>query len=92
MSWANLTVWDIESGKLLLRSAPRVVTSAAFRPDGGLLAVTASGDVVFYDAACAVVRRLDFGVGPLHGVAVAADGLTAAVGAGGGQVVIFDLD
>ena len=91
-SWANLTVWDVESREMVFGSPPRVVTAAAFRPDGGLLAATASGDVLFYDSACAEVRRLDFGVGPLHGVAVAADGLTAAVGAVGGQVVIFDLD
>ena len=40
----------------------------------------------------AEVRRLDFGVGPLWGVAVAADGLTAVVGASHGRAVIFDLD
>ena len=88
---ATLTVYGVESGERLLRTPPEV-TAAAFRPDGGLLAVAASGDVIFYDAACAEVRRLDFGVGPLSGVAVAADGLTAAVGATGGRVVVFDLD
>ena len=88
---ATLTVYGVESGERLLRTPPEV-TAAAFRPDDGLLAVTNTGDVVFYDAACAEVRRLDFGVGPLSGVAVAADGLTAAVGATGGRVVVFDLD
>ena len=86
------TVWRVESGDRLLYEGNGQQVAAAFRPDGGLLAVTSRGDVVFYDAACAEVRRLDFGVGPLHGVAVAADGLTAAVGAAGGQVVLFDLD
>ena len=88
----TVSVWDVATGDPLLLTPSRDTDAAAFRPDGSLLAVTSRGDVVFYDFACAEVRRLDFGVGPLHGVAVAADGLTAAVGAGGGQVVIFDLD
>ena len=88
---ATLSVYGVESGARQLRTPPGVA-AAAFRPDGGLLAATTAGDVVFYDAACAEVRRLDFGVGPLSGVAVAADGLTAAVGAAGGRVVVFDLD
>ena len=91
LSGGSLTVYAVESGGRLVRTAVGA-TGAAFRPDGGLLATTAAGDVVFYDAACAEVRRLDFGVGPLTGVAVAADGLTAAVGACGGRVVVFDLD
>jgi len=87
-----LTVWAVESGERLVRTPPGVA-AAAFTPDGGFLAARASGELVFHDAAAgAEVRRLDFGVGPLHGVAVAADGLTAAVGAGGGRVVVFDLD
>jgi len=88
----SLGVWAVESGERLVRTALGTVAGVAFRPDGGLLAATAGGAVIFYDTACGEVRRLDFGVGPLSGVAVAADGLTAAVGAAGGRVVVFDLD
>lgn len=91
LAGGGLAVWAVESGERLLRAAG-AVTGVAFRPDGGILAATGTGEVVFYDASCAELRRLDFGVGPLSGVAVAADGLTAAVGAAGGRVVVFDLD
>jgi WD40 repeat protein len=88
----RLSVWDIDS-QVPLTGRIVGVTAAAFTPDGGVIAATVGGDVVFLDpVSSAETRRLDFGVGPLWGVAVAADGLTAAVGAANGRAVIFDLD
>lgn len=92
----SLAVWDIESGRQTATpfgGNAADIHAATFTPDGGILTASANGDVVFLDPVTyAETRRLDFGVGPLWGVAVAADGLTAAVGAAHGQAVIFDLE
>ena len=67
--------------------------SAALSPDGELVAVaTPAGELAFgcFDAGNAG-ERYDAGIGPLHGVAFAPDGLTVAAGGEAGRVVIWDV-
>lgn len=70
------------------------VQSLAFSPDGRTI-VTASldGTLRIWDARQTFERScLDPGVGPLHCLALAADGMTVAVGGEGGEIAILDLD
>ena len=70
------------------------VTDLAFTPDGRRLLVAAGTPRVtaLDPRAAAEVGAFDFGVDKAFAVAVAPDGLTAAVGGMGGRVVVFDLD
>ncbi len=67
--------------------------AASLSPDGRRLAlVDAAGTLTMSDVATGeVLTRLDAGVGPLSGVAFAPDGLTCAVGAAGGVVIVWDV-
>ena len=90
----SVVVWDVSSGDELARLAgPHGITAAAFTPDGqGLLVSGRDGTVSRFDAdGFDPAGRLDFGLGPLHSVAVAPDGLTAAAGADAGRVAVWDL-
>jgi WD40 repeat protein len=66
---------------------------ASYLPDGQVLAATEAGDVVWIEAKTgAELKRLNFDVGQVSGLAVAPDGMTAALGCTGGVVVLFDLE
>ena len=92
----TLFVWDVPGRREVARrpSAAKHVTDAAFTPDGRwLLTAGKEGAVRVWDTAgweCA--RALEWGVGPLRAVAVAADGTRAAAAGDTGQVVVWDLD
>ena len=90
----NVALWDVRSANLLRWHEPGTITDAAFSADGKRIGlVTRDGDVVIHlTDTFAEVARYNWNVGPLHGIAFAPDGLTAAVGATRGQVVIWDLD
>lgn len=70
------------------------VTDLAFAPDGRQLLVAAGTPrlTVLDPRTGATTRAFDFGVDKAFAVAIAPDGLTAAVGGMGGRVVTFDLD
>ncbi len=90
----NVALWDVRSANLLRWHEPGTITDVAFSADGKRIGmVLRDGDVVIHlTDTFAEVARYNWNVGPLHGIAFAPDGLTAAVGATRGQVVIWDLD
>jgi WD40 repeat protein len=65
-----------------------------FSPDGRLLlAGTYHGRCVFHDPLAGEQRTVfDWGIGKIHSVEFAPDGLTCAAGGEKGQVVIWDVD
>lgn len=66
----------------------------AFSPDNRrLLAGTDRGVCAFHDAlAGQQTAAFEWGIGPIHSVAFAPDGLTCAAGGEKGQVVVWDVD
>ncbi len=91
----TVTVWDAVRWRVRATlSGAAALTSAAFSPDGGTLALTSvDGTVSFRDAATFAERaRFAWDVGPLHGVAFAPDGLTCAAGGDHGRVVMWDVE
>ena len=89
-----VAVWDVASGEELVRlSGGGRPTGVAFTPDGGhLLVSSVDGTVSRWDATSfTLADRLGWGPGPLHSVAVAPDGLTAAAGGDAGRVVVWDV-
>jgi hypothetical protein len=90
----GVSVYDAVGGGFRSRDVPVPVELAAVTPDGrrGLGRVGDSGVGVFDLATGAEVRRFDWQVGLLDAVAVAPDGLTAAVAGARGDVALFDLD
>ncbi len=90
----NVALWDVRTANLLRWHEPGTITDVAFSADGKRIGmVQRDGDVVIHlTDTFAEVARYNWNVGPLHGIAFAPDGLTAAVGATRGQVVIWDLD
>ena len=74
-------------------SGPQPLTGFAFTPDGQhLLTSSTDGTVCRFDTTdFALADRLAWGLGPLHSVAVAPDGLTAAAGGDAGRVVVWDV-
>ena len=90
----TVAVWDVASGDEIARlSGPKSLTGFAVTPDGQhLLTSSTDGTVCRFDAhTFALADRLAWGLGPLHSVAVAPDGLTAAAGGDAGRVVVWDL-
>src|SRR5262249_9485027 len=96
-----LDVFDVEEAKLVTRvttSTKKHLEALAFTPDGGhLIAVSNDKVARLYDVGTWTERQsLDFGVGGLRSVAVAADGSRAAAGSAvstySGKIVIWDLD
>ena len=80
-----------------LTSPTKYYEALTFTPDGRHL-ITVSNDksARFYDTSTWAARQsLDWGVGALKSIAVAADGSRAAAGSGStysGKIVIWDLD
>ena len=89
----ELAVWDALTGRELARvRGPKPLVDAAFAPDGTLLAAARDQAVHRFDAdRYAPTCRFAPGVGPLHSVAVSADGLTVAAGGSNGVVALWDL-
>jgi WD40 repeat protein len=90
----TVTMYDAAGwGVLGELTGPHVSTDAAFSPDGRVIAVASlDGAVTLRDAVTLrETARFDWGVGPVHGVAFAPDGLTCAAGADRGRVVVWDL-
>ena len=89
-------MWDIDKHIQLLHLAPndkQLITASAFSPAGRTLATANDdGTVALYDTESFAERtRYDWKEGPLHSVAFAPDGLTAAAGATHGRVILWDL-
>jgi WD40 repeat protein len=97
-----LWAWDVAGGRALLResvSGPDLSQTALFRfvaftPDGAHLAATCGDKTVrFWDTQTWRQRAgFDWEVGPLMGLAFAADGMRAAAGSRTGKIVVWDVD
>jgi WD40 repeat protein len=80
---ASPRVWTAHSGSVL---------GLAYVPDGQtLMSVGSDGDVRFWSGDLQLIRSIDWQIGELGAVAIAPDGLTAAVG-GAEDIVIWDLE
>ena len=86
---AEVTLWDISSGSRR-GTWPAGATGAAVSPDGKLLGLTDhDGTLTLFDlAAGGTVARYNAGLGSLHSVAFAPDGLTVAAGGRAGRVIV----
>jgi WD40 repeat protein len=84
---------DLSAPRLTL-AHPKQVNAVAFTPDGRRMLTTCTDKLVrVWDAAtCQLVTSYDWNVGVTNAIAVAPDGLTAAVSGQSGRVVLFDLD
>jgi WD40 repeat protein len=91
----SVKVWDTAAWKLLLtlKGHQEIVWSVCFTPDGAtLLSGSEDGTVRVWDGESGRQKAaLDWKVGKVRAVAVAPDGMTAAVG-GDGKVVLWDVD
>jgi WD40 repeat protein len=87
-------VAEVTAGSGYTDAVARYVTSLAFAPDGRTIAtVSWDGTLRFWDAREAFeLSCLDAGVGLLWGLALAPDGMNAAVGSERGDIVIIDVD
>lgn len=88
-------VWDMTTGRKrnTLKGQARPLRALCYSPDGKVI-VTAGGEgiVTFWDVETGKSRTaFDWGIGEVHSVAFAADGMRAAAG-GAGQVVVWDID
>lgn len=93
-SAGTVAVWAVASGEEVARLSGRhPLTGFAFTPDGGAILVASTDGTVsrFDTSGFAAGDRFDWGLGSLHSVAVAPDGLTAAAGGEAGQVVMWDV-
>jgi WD40 repeat protein len=89
-----LRLWDVAAKQMRTTwKEPRMITNAAFTPDGRILATShTDGTVRFWDVfAWRELTAFDWRIGPLYSVAVAPDGMKAAAG-GRGKIVVWDLD
>jgi WD40 repeat protein len=76
-----------------LRGHTGPVNRLAFTPDGAaLLSAASDGTACVWDVATGARTALSWNIGRLLSLAVAPDGMTAAVGGDQGAVVVFDLD
>src|SRR5262249_24996094 len=87
-------LWDPLTGTIRswLLGHRATVFGLAFAPDGRLFTGSCDGTVCIWDGEGNGQACFDWGVGPIQSVAVAPDGLTAAVGVARGDIVIWDLD
>ena len=82
----SFQIWNV--------SGSGTIVGLAFAPDGRLVLVGR------YGGTCALhdtivgheIAAFDWGIGPIHSVAFAPDGLTCAAGGEKGQVVVWDVD
>jgi WD40 repeat protein len=100
---AVVVLWDYQhpdekppavSNRRRLRGHTGTVRSMAFASDGRTMTTVATdGTLRVWDTREAFeLSSLDAGVGPLHGLAIAPDGMTVAVGGERGDIVIIDVD
>lgn len=84
---------DLSAPRLTL-AHPKQVNAVAFTPDGRRMLTTCTDKLVrLWDASTGqLVTSYDWNVGVTNAIAVAPDGLTAAVSGQSGRVVLFDLD
>jgi WD40 repeat protein len=99
-----LSLWDTRTGERVAHSGQhrRRVTTVACHPLRPVIATGDSGGFVFlWEApsakpegfgACRVIRRFEWGLGEVVGLAFAADGLRCAAIDAKGKVVVWDLD
>jgi WD40 repeat protein len=88
-----IQLWDVETGTQHpnLRGHERLVNSIGYLPDGRLLTASKDGTVrTWLDGKCVDVK--DWQIGPLTALAVARDGMRAAVGCQTGTILIWDID
>lgn len=85
--------WDVSSGEALptLRGHERKVNAVAYLPDGRLLSCGNDGLVRTWDGERCVDAK-DWQLGEVLALAVARDGMRAAVGSKSGTILIWDLD
>ena len=85
---------DFSAPRAVLRHHKHGVECVTFTPDGRRVLTTSTDKLVrIWDAASGhLLTSYDFGVGGTTAVAVAPNGLTAAVAGQRGKVVLFDLD
>jgi WD40 repeat protein len=84
---------DVESATLLLdlKGHGRMINGVAYLPDGRLLSCSNDGTVRTWDGGrCVDVK--DWQLGELTALAVARDGMRAAVGSKSGTILIWDID
>lgn len=91
-------VWNADTGKKrgTLKGQAKLVHALCYAPDGRTLATAAGdGSVRFWDVlsqdTCKPLRAFDWGVGPVHSVAFAPDGMRAAAG-GACDIIVWDID
>jgi WD40 repeat protein len=98
-----VVLWDYQhpdekppavSNRRRLRGHTGTVRSLAFASDGRMMTTVAlDGTLRIWDTREALeMSCLDAGAGPLHGLALAPDGMTVAVGGEGGDIAIMDMD
>jgi WD40 repeat protein len=92
----SLYVWrlaDLQAPPVKITFGKKHCTGAGFLPSGQLLAAGNDGTVRRLDPATgATAATYAFTAGRVRSLAVAPDGVTAAVGTDRGAVVVFDLD
>ena len=92
----SLFIWRIDDGfapPRKLTFGRKHCTGVGFLPDGRLLAAGNDGTVRILDPDTgATAATYTFAAGKVRSLAVAPDGLTAAVGTDRGTVILFDLD
>jgi WD40 repeat protein len=76
---------------LTFKGHTRVVMGLVYLSDGRLLSCSTDGSVKTWDSGKCVDTR-DWGIGPLHALAVAKDGMRAACGSEDGTIFVWDLD
>jgi WD40 repeat protein len=92
-NWKAIHRWDVATATPLpsLRGHKRAITGVAALPDGRLLSCSVDGTVRTWDGTkCVDVK--EWGLGELTALAVARDGMRAAVGSKSGTILIWDLD
>lgn len=85
---------DLSAPRIVLQHSKHGVECVAFTPDGRRLLTTSYDKLVrTWDITSGeLLTSYDFGIGGTSAVAVAPDGLTAAVAGQRGQIMLFDLD
>ncbi len=72
---------------------PVAAVDLVFHPDGQLLTAGREGEVRIWDPTSGrELAALDWSAGPLHSLAIAPGGQTAAAGGENGQIVVWDVD